>query len=570
MKRIGQALAIAITTLGLASIGHAAGQPMVPDFHFELKGTKLELTPPIGHHFNAKAPVHIILDGHELKATVTGDRITTVIPAQHQSALVRASAFLCDNANSFCIKKSLQFDLSGSTAQQSSTSETQVSDTGVDPVKPHLELETGFIVNDPVRAFKLAKSKNLPVIIDFFGIWCPPCNHLDAIVFKSDKFKTLTQKRFVRLKLDSDSKVGRDWSEKFKIRGLPTIAFTTSDGQEITRVLGFRPLPEMVTTLNTILAHPNEGFSQLVAKANKGDNEARARAAQILLDRSEYAPAYDMLRPVEALSAAQKKPQQELIYRALLGIAAEKSDPSEARRILNAWLTEFPDSTYTLDNYQQLADLEDEAGNKNASTKAVTGALAEARRLVSHPDLIKYTDNTIADLRETEADLLSQLGEKEKASEAYLTCAEAYLEEASSERSSFARGPNLERAYCLAKAGKLADSEAIFRQGIQLFPTEYTFHHKLSQLLSENYKKPAEALLEAKVALSYAYGNQRLKVVTTLAKTLEELGKPLEAIRAIDQELNAPQLQTITASSLRLRKKLEAQKAALRKNSAIL
>ena len=41
---------------------------------------------------------------------------------------------------------------------------------------------------DISRAFVSAKKTGKPLLISFFGIWCPPCNELDETVFESLTF----------------------------------------------------------------------------------------------------------------------------------------------------------------------------------------------------------------------------------------------------------------------------------------------------------------------------------------------------------------------------------------------
>ena len=53
----------------------------------------------------------------------------------------------------------------------------------VKSTKKDATLKNGFLVNQPEEALRLAQKEKRPLLIDFFGIWCPPCNELDQEVF---------------------------------------------------------------------------------------------------------------------------------------------------------------------------------------------------------------------------------------------------------------------------------------------------------------------------------------------------------------------------------------------------
>lgn len=142
-----------------------------------------------------------------------------------------------------------------------------------------------------------------------------------------------------------------------------------------------------------------------------------------------------------------------------------------------------------------------------------------------------------------------------------------FAKEAKEEKSAFPRGPNLERAYCLGKAGETEKALAIYREGIRRFPEEYTFHQGLAKLWLET-RDAAKALPEARAAVRYSYGNQRYKALTTLARAYEMLGKPEEGVAAIDAELQGQLPEDATQSTRRARERLKAKADELRKKAA--
>lgn len=71
-----------------------------------------------------------------------------------------------------------------------------------------------------------------PVVVDFYAIWCPPCQALHPI------FETLAEKhgdkiKFGRLDVGQNEKIAQDYS----IMSVPTLVFF-KDGKEVKRIIG--------------------------------------------------------------------------------------------------------------------------------------------------------------------------------------------------------------------------------------------------------------------------------------------------------------------------------------------
>lgn len=539
----------------------AAIQP--PDFNIVVNAESVELVPPLNHHFNIKASNKIEWEGSPLKIKAYESRITAKLPLKHAEGTLVASAFICDNAKSYCAKKVQSIKVPGNADRNSAKSSSRFR--ALKPSKPYLDLATGFLVNDPKKALKLAAQKKKPLIIDFFGIWCPPCNHIDAMVFQSPGFKKRAETGFVRLKMDADHDASAAMKKKYKIVALPTVVFTTADGDEITRFVGYRPLDEVLRTLDFVTANKDEGYASLASKADGPNPEAKYKAALIALDRGDAPKAIKWLEPLRALFEESQDPRLETLFRAEYQASLANSDSVLTRKVLHQWISKFPDSKSHLESYQHLADLEENQGNVDAAKDHLRKAVQTAERMLKLPlSELSKGDYTIADLHQTLAELYSKMGEKEQAKMTYLKCAQAYQDQALEEGSEFARGPSLEKAYCLSKAGKTQESEAIYVEGIKRFPNEYTFHSEYAKLLLD-LSRTREAFQEINQALQFAYGGQRLKATMVKSKILEGLGDIKASIQAIDDELKTPLTQNPSLSALKLRQRLEARRDELKK-----
>ena len=80
---------------------------------------------------------------------------------------------------------------------------------------------------------------NLPVLVDFFSNYCPPCKMLEPI------FEELTKEfegkiKFLRLNVDEN----REIAAKYGVMSIPTLILF-KNGQENKRIVGLRTKEEL-------------------------------------------------------------------------------------------------------------------------------------------------------------------------------------------------------------------------------------------------------------------------------------------------------------------------------------
>jgi len=85
----------------------------------------------------------------------------------------------------------------------------------------------------------IANANGKPTIIDFYADWCAQCKELDKFAYVDPKIIELSQK-FNNIKVDL-TKGDREIESRFKIQGLPVVAFIDKNGKEREdlRVTGF-------------------------------------------------------------------------------------------------------------------------------------------------------------------------------------------------------------------------------------------------------------------------------------------------------------------------------------------
>ncbi len=73
---------------------------------------------------------------------------------------------------------------------------------------------------------------DVPVVLDFWAEWCPPCRAL-APTFDALAEQYAGRVRFLKLNVDENSQV----PQRFGIKGIPTLVFFDG-GREVERVVG--------------------------------------------------------------------------------------------------------------------------------------------------------------------------------------------------------------------------------------------------------------------------------------------------------------------------------------------
>jgi thiol:disulfide interchange protein len=100
------------------------------------------------------------------------------------------------------------------------------------------------------EAIRMAGDKNIPIMIDFYADWCGWCKRLDQDTYV-DAEVMAKAKEFVSLKIDAD--VETDLPKQYRVQGLPTILFINHKGEEIHRVVGYRPPGQFLDEMDRAL-----------------------------------------------------------------------------------------------------------------------------------------------------------------------------------------------------------------------------------------------------------------------------------------------------------------------------
>jgi putative thioredoxin len=220
------------------------------------------------------------------------------------------------------------------------------------------------ISEDQFQSAVLDRSKDVPVVVDFWAPWCGPCRQLTPALERAAQAR---KGKVELVKVNTDENQGI--STAFQIQGIPAVkAFR--DGREVSGFVGAIPPAKVEAFFDTLV--PSEA-EQLVAAGDEASlkralelepsrRDARVKLAQILFDRGERDDALELIDGIdgdfaaEGLAARIRLEQEDPAY-----IAAFKLlDDGKREEALDALIAAIP-----------TAD-----GRKDDIRRAVVGILA--------------------------------------------------------------------------------------------------------------------------------------------------------------------------------------------------
>ena len=92
-------------------------------------------------------------------------------------------------------------------------------------------------------------------MMDFWAEWCVACKELDHKTFSEPIIFEYVNRNFIALKYDgtiTSDEVKSIWA-KFKVKGLPTVLFLNSNGEEMDRFEAFRTVEKILPILEEVV-----------------------------------------------------------------------------------------------------------------------------------------------------------------------------------------------------------------------------------------------------------------------------------------------------------------------------
>ncbi len=108
-------------------------------------------------------------------------------------------------------------------------------------------------------ARKKASDQLLMVFVDVYATWCGPCKVMDEQVYTDPGVSEYMNEHFINVRLDGESEYGRQYAAEQQLEGYPSMFIFSREGEPVSRIVGFTPAEELISSLKGTL----EDFREL-------------------------------------------------------------------------------------------------------------------------------------------------------------------------------------------------------------------------------------------------------------------------------------------------------------------
>jgi thiol-disulfide isomerase/thioredoxin len=523
----------------------------------------LVLTPPADHHFNIQAPYSASVDSKKIKFDAAQVEEQKIVFEKTDNALAAsdeatATAFLCDDAKTYCVKKKTSIALKPTIAKpvikKSSPAPKVTAGAG-----RSLKIEStakkdehGFWNNAQAEAIQESIRTKKPILIDFYGIWCPPCNQYNESVFPTSAFKEVA-KNYVLLKMDADAEPSWALKSRFKIGGYPTLLVmkAPAEGQasevakfeEIDRIVGFFPTAELVKKMKDAYANRNERFEDRILSMKANYLDGLQKLIESKWEQKDYTSAVAFAE--EGLKTRPDDLYFQLIK--LQGQARENPKVLKDRASLEL-LSAIHEKRKTL-SVETLMRADDlvVSNSDEFKTEHVTMAMdlldTLAERVNPKTLIVEGYELSLADINALKYDVADATKNEAAMKQARAGAIDAYQKLIAQYGKKEARGLNLELAYWLWNDGRVDEAKKIYDGFIKKYPKEFTFYFA-SAKMNLDLKKYPEAKAQIEKAVEYSYGDNHLRSMERLVRIYTAAGEPkvgIEKANALLAKVKSPE-----------------------------
>ena len=230
------------------------------------------------------------------------------------------------------------------------------------------------VTDETFQTDVLARSAQVPVIVDLWAPWCGPCTTLGPMLERAVA-ATDGAVELAKVNVDDNPRI----AQSFGVQSIPAV-FAIVDGKVADQFIGALPEPQVVAFVqkllpalseaDTLAAAGDEVSLRRVLELEAGHQQATEGLARILIDRGEAAEALALLARVPETAAVRSLAAEARLVESGVNVAADDA-ALDAR--LNALLERVRDDDAAR---QEFVDLLETLGAEDPRTSSFRRALA--------------------------------------------------------------------------------------------------------------------------------------------------------------------------------------------------
>jgi putative thioredoxin len=230
------------------------------------------------------------------------------------------------------------------------------------------------VTDETFQTDVLARSAEVPIIVDLWAPWCGPCTTLGPMLERAVA-ATGGAVELAKVNVDDNPRI----AQSFGVQSIPAV-FAIVDGKVADQFIGALPEPQVVAFVqkllpalseaDTLAAAGDEASLRRALELEAGHQQATEGLARILIDRGEATEALAILARVPETAAVRSLAAEARLVESGVNVAA---DDAELDARLNALLERVRDDDAAR---QEFVDLLETLGAEDPRTSSFRRALA--------------------------------------------------------------------------------------------------------------------------------------------------------------------------------------------------
>jgi TolA-binding protein len=246
---------------------------------------------------------------------------------------------------------------------------------------------------DYTAARREAEARNLPILIDFVKIACPPCERMDQITFRDPKIVATLNERYIPLRIVGS--VRPQLTADLGVTAFPTLILATPDGRIAQTHVGFQESDFLADKLLQVIASvkPAEAVQRDYQNAVKweatGDYPRALTALRNILDEGKSGTLQQSAQ--DLLTKIEKQAEERLLNAKAL---EEKGQYTDALEALTELMRVYPGVPASKDASDWIARISqaNEGAKASQRAKRARELLAQAHDFYKSKDYIPCID----------------------------------------------------------------------------------------------------------------------------------------------------------------------------------